>query len=118
MFLVAVYTMFQFILFCLGFKISETACCGTGPFRGILSCGGKRQVKEYELCKNVKDYLFFDSVHPSELAYQQYAALLWNGTTDVVAPHNLKSFFESSNSRCPSSLQFLLYMKNKQQCEI
>nr|XP_004242242.1 GDSL esterase/lipase 5-like [Solanum lycopersicum] len=101
-----------------GFKISETACCGTGPFRGILSCGEKRQVKEYELCKNVKDYLFFDAVHPTELAYQQFAALLWNGTTDVVAPHNLKSFFESSNSRCPSSLQFLLYMKNKQQCEI
>ncbi|WMV34831.1 hypothetical protein MTR67_028216 [Solanum verrucosum] len=74
-----------------GFKISETACCGTGPFRGIFSCGGKRQVlrykrwlvvgqvhfegflvvegrgrlKEYELYNNVKDYLFFDSVHPT-----------------------------------------------------
>ncbi|XP_060216961.1 GDSL lipase-like [Lycium barbarum] len=79
-----------------GFKISETACCGTGPFRGVFSCGGKRQVKEYELCKNVKDYLFFDSVHPTELAYQQYAELMWNGTPDVVAPYNLKSLFECS----------------------
>ncbi|KAM3375219.1 GDSL esterase/lipase 5 [Capsicum galapagoense] len=79
-----------------GFKISDTACCGTGPFRGILSCGGKGQVKEYELCKNVKDYLFFDSVHPTELAYQQCAELMWNGTLEVVAPHNLKSLFELS----------------------
>ncbi|XP_016462207.2 GDSL lipase-like [Nicotiana tabacum] len=79
-----------------GFKTSKTACCGTGAFRGIYSCGGKRQVKKYELCKNVKDYLFFDSFHPTELAYQQYAELLWNGTADVVAPYNLKSFFELS----------------------
>lgn len=79
-----------------GFKISKTACCGTGPFRGILSCGGKRQVKQYELCKNVKDYLFFDSVHPTELAYKQYSELLWNGTPEVVAPYKLKSFFELS----------------------
>ncbi|MCE3217025.1 GDSL esterase lipase [Datura stramonium] len=79
-----------------GFKISKTACCGTGPFRGIFSCGGKRQVKEYELCKNVKDYLFFDSVHPTARAYQQSAELLWNGTREVVAPYNLKSMFELS----------------------
>ncbi|KAK4718998.1 hypothetical protein R3W88_017336 [Solanum pinnatisectum] len=79
-----------------GVKISETACCGTGPFRGIPSCGGNRQVKEYELCKNVKDYLFFDSSHPSEQAYQKYSELLWNGTPDVVVPYNLKSFFELS----------------------
>ncbi|XP_059299439.1 GDSL lipase-like [Lycium ferocissimum] len=79
-----------------GFKTSKTACCGTGPFRGIDTCGGQRQVKEYKLCKNVKDNLFFDSFHPSELAYKQYAELLWNGTPDVVAPYNLKSFFELS----------------------
>ncbi|XP_015168406.1 GDSL esterase/lipase 5-like [Solanum tuberosum] len=79
-----------------GLKISESACCGTGPFRGIHSCGGKREVKEYKLCKNVKDYLFFDSAHPSELAYKKYTELLWNGTPDVVAPYNLKSFFKLS----------------------
>lgn len=79
-----------------GFKTSKTACCGAGPLRGIYSCGGKRQVKKYKLCKNVKDYLFFDSFHPSELASKQYAEVMWNGTPDVVAPHNLKSFFELS----------------------
>lgn len=86
----------SFVLFYLGFKISDTACCGTGPFRGILSCGGTMQVKKYELCKNVKEYLFFDSFHPTELAYKQYAKLLWNGTPDMVAPYKLKSFFKRS----------------------
>ncbi|XP_055834679.1 GDSL lipase-like [Solanum dulcamara] len=76
-----------------GFKTSKIACCGTGPFRGINSCGGKRQVKEYKLCKNVKDYIFFDSGHLTEVAYKQVAELLWNGTVDVIEPYNLKSFF-------------------------
>ncbi|XP_015168434.1 GDSL esterase/lipase 5-like [Solanum tuberosum] len=47
-----------------GVKISETACCGTGPLRGIPSCGGNWQVKEYELCNNVKDYLFLTPLIP------------------------------------------------------
>ncbi|XP_049410378.1 GDSL esterase/lipase 4-like, partial [Solanum stenotomum] len=85
-----------------GFKISETACCGMGPFRWILSCGGKRRVKEYKLCENVKDYFLFDSFHPTELAYQQYTKLLWNGTPDVVAPYNLESFFKLSTSSSSS----------------
>ncbi|KAK4352778.1 hypothetical protein RND71_028296 [Anisodus tanguticus] len=76
-----------------GFKTSKIACCGTGPFRGIYSCGGKRQVKEYKLCKNVKDYIFFDSSHLTEVTYKQVAELLWNGTADVIGPYNLKSFF-------------------------
>ncbi|XP_009787968.1 GDSL esterase/lipase 5-like [Nicotiana tabacum] len=76
-----------------GFKVSIEACCGTGQFRGINSCGGKRQVKEYELCPNATDHVFFDASHPTEEANRQFAELLWNGTTDVIAPHNLKSFF-------------------------
>lgn len=79
-----------------GFKTSKSACCGTGPFRGIYSCGGERQVKEYKLCKNVKDYMFFDSGHLTEVAYKQVAELLWNGTKDVIKPYNLKSFFDLS----------------------
>ncbi|WMV54401.1 hypothetical protein MTR67_047786 [Solanum verrucosum] len=77
-----------------GFNVSIEACCGTGAFKGINSCGGKRQVKEYELCKNVTDFVFFDASHPTEAANQQFAQLLWNGTTDVIAPQNLKSFIQ------------------------
>ena len=42
------------------------ACCGSGPYRGVFSCGGKEGVKDYELCKNPNEYVFFDSDHFTE----------------------------------------------------
>uniref|UniRef100_A0A2N9EVM2 Reverse transcriptase zinc-binding domain-containing protein n=1 Tax=Fagus sylvatica TaxID=28930 RepID=A0A2N9EVM2_FAGSY len=72
-----------------GFTEGKSACCGNGPYRGIPSCG----VKEYELCENANDYVFFDS-HPNEKAYQQFAELIWSGTPDVIGPYNLKALFE------------------------
>ncbi|XP_019157203.1 PREDICTED: GDSL esterase/lipase 1-like [Ipomoea nil] len=78
-----------------GFKETKTACCGSGPFRGLGSCGGKRgQLKEYELCKDVGDYLFFDNGHPTEKSNLMSARLLWNGDHNLVHPYNVKSFFE------------------------
>ncbi|KAL4600719.1 hypothetical protein ACB092_11G218500 [Castanea dentata] len=77
-----------------GFKEGKIACCGTGPYRGISSCGGKRSVKEYELCAKVSDYVFFDSAHFSEKVYQQFAELLWSGTPNITRPYNVKSLFE------------------------
>ncbi|GJT56508.1 GDSL esterase/lipase 1-like protein [Tanacetum coccineum] len=53
-----------------GFKDGETACCGSGPFRGNNGCGGMRGIKEYELCDNVNEFLIFDSAHPNEQASQ------------------------------------------------
>ncbi|XP_059458058.1 GDSL esterase/lipase 2-like isoform X2 [Corylus avellana] len=76
------------------FKEGKMACCGTGPYRGIPSCGGKRSVKEYELCGNASEYLFFDSIHPSEKTNEQLAKLLWNGNLDVTWPYNLKALIE------------------------
>lgn len=29
-----------------GFEEGKVACCGSGPYRGILSCGAKRDVTE------------------------------------------------------------------------
>nr|GMC89245.1 GDSL esterase/lipase 1-like [Ipomoea batatas] len=63
-------------------------------FRGIPSCGGKRQVKEYELCQNVGDYLFFDYGHATEKANRLTAKLLWEGSTYVIGPYNVKSLFQ------------------------
>ncbi|PWA80855.1 Lipase, GDSL [Artemisia annua] len=77
-----------------GFKVGDSACCGTGPFRGIDSCGGKREVKEFELCDNISDYLFFDSNHCTEVAIRQYAELFWDGDSDVTTPYNLKAFLQ------------------------
>lgn len=72
------------------------ACCGSGPYRGIMSCGGKRGVTEYQLCENVTDYVFFDSGHATERIYQQVSKLWWSHSTpDVTARYiNLKELFE------------------------
>ncbi|KAF5466287.1 hypothetical protein F2P56_016228 [Juglans regia] len=77
-----------------GFKEGEIACCGTGPYRGLWSCGGKRPVKEYEVCGNPREYVFFDSAHPSEKTHQQLAELMWSGPPNLIGPYNLKALFE------------------------
>ena len=66
------------------------ACCGSGKYRGVLNCG----VGEYELCKNVKDYVFFDGAHLTEKAYSQIAKLMWSGSSDVVRPYNLQTLIK------------------------
>ncbi|KAK3013030.1 hypothetical protein RJ639_008231, partial [Escallonia herrerae] len=58
-----------------GFKEGKAACCGRGSYGGIYSCGGKRGQEEYDLCDDPSEYVFFDSYHPSEVAYQQIAKL-------------------------------------------
>lgn len=80
--------------FCEGFKEAETACCGSGRYRGNPSCGGKGEVKEFGLCDNVSDYFFFDSFHPTEKAYKQLAKLMWSGDSGITEPYNLKELFE------------------------
>ena len=39
-------------------------------------------------------FCFFDSVHPTEKAYQQFAELIWSGTPNITSPYNLKALFE------------------------
>ncbi|KAL4593971.1 hypothetical protein ACB092_M003900 [Castanea dentata] len=77
-----------------GFKEGNIACCGICPYKGINSCGGKRSVKQYKLCENASEYLFFDTGHLSEKAYQQFAEQMWSGTLNVTGPYNLKELFE------------------------
>ncbi|KAI3526239.1 hypothetical protein L1887_05483 [Cichorium endivia] len=75
-----------------GFKVGgECACCGTGRFRAINSCGGKREIREFELCDNPNDYLLFDPYHPTEAANRQLAEMFWNGDSKVSSPYNLKA---------------------------
>lgn len=81
----------------VGFK-EATACCGTGPFRGLSSCGGKRGIKEYEICDDPDEYVFFDSLHLSEKANKQIAKLIWSGTPDATRPYNLKTLFQLTYS--------------------
>ncbi|KAK8296872.1 hypothetical protein V6Z11_D05G149200 [Gossypium hirsutum] len=77
-----------------GFKEANIACCGSGPYRGMFSCGGRRGVTKYELCSDPNDYLFFDSDHLTEKACKQIAQLMWSGTPNITGPYNLKALFE------------------------
>ncbi|EEF29145.1 zinc finger protein, putative [Ricinus communis] len=78
-----------------GFKEGKEACCGSGPYKGILSCGRNAAIKEYELCENPSEYLFFDSSHPTEKFNNQLAKLMWSGNPDITIPCNLKELCEA-----------------------
>ncbi|RVX16949.1 GDSL esterase/lipase 1 [Vitis vinifera] len=96
-----------------GFKEAKIACCGSGPYRGLYSCGGMRGTKEYELCSNVSEYMFFDSFHPTDRVYQQLAELVWSGTHNVIKPYNLKQLFGHSQEEIPcDQFEHLPYTSN------
>ncbi|XP_071697218.1 GDSL lipase-like [Rutidosis leptorrhynchoides] len=88
-----------------GFKVGDSACCGSGPFGGIYSCGGMRGVQEFQLCDNTSEYFFFDSNHNSEVASRQFAELFWNGDTSVTSPYNLKALFQLQQGKSSASSQ-------------
>ena len=70
------------------------ACCGTGPYRGISTCGSKKGgVTGYELCDNAEDYVWWDCFHPTEKIHEQFARALWNGPPLSVFPFNLQDLF-------------------------
>ncbi|XP_022843224.1 GDSL esterase/lipase 5 [Olea europaea var. sylvestris] len=75
-----------------GFKEGEKACCGSGHYNGIFSCGGKRGVKEFELCKNPNEFIFWDSYHLTESVYKKMARQMWYGPSK--GPYNLTQFFQ------------------------
>ncbi|KAI8569469.1 hypothetical protein RHMOL_Rhmol02G0281900 [Rhododendron molle] len=78
-----------------GFKEGKSACCGSGPYRGVNSCGGKRGVKEYELCSNPSEFVIFDAAHPTERLNEQLAQQMWSASTSsIVGPYNLETLFE------------------------
>lgn len=81
-----------------GFKQGKSACCGTGPFRGVFSCGGKRLVKKFELCENPNEYVFWDSFHVTEKTNRQLADQMWGGGVGhphVLGPYNLMNLFQT-----------------------
>ncbi|KAJ9190457.1 hypothetical protein P3X46_001659 [Hevea brasiliensis] len=51
--------------------------------------------KDYKVCEDVSEYLFFDPVHPTEKAYKQLAKLIWSGGHNVSWPYNLKTLVET-----------------------
>ncbi|KAG4990801.1 hypothetical protein JHK87_024258 [Glycine soja] len=78
-----------------GFKDKINACCGSGPFGGIFTCGGTMKVTKYNLCDNVEEYVWWDSIHGTEKINEQFSKALWNGPPSFVGPYNLKNFFNN-----------------------
>ncbi|XP_050233913.1 GDSL esterase/lipase 5 [Mercurialis annua] len=80
-----------------GFEEGTRACCGGGRYGGVYSCGGRRIVKEFNLCKNPNNYVFWDSFHLTEKAYMQLAIEMWNGlnTSHIIGPSNMKQLFQN-----------------------
>ncbi|XP_054807627.1 GDSL esterase/lipase 5-like [Prosopis cineraria] len=82
-----------------GFKEGEKACCGSGPYGGIFSCGGTKKTIEYNLCDNVNDHVWWDSFHPTQIIHHQFALTFWNGPPSSVAPFNLHHLFTANTKR-------------------
>ena len=76
-----------------GFKDGVNACCGTGPYGGLYTCGGAKNVKDYQLCDNADDHVWWDSFHPTERIHEQLANTLWSGHPSSVGPFNLEDLF-------------------------
>ncbi|XP_060189578.1 GDSL esterase/lipase 1-like [Lycium barbarum] len=74
-----------------GFTEAKSACCGFGPYRGFGICG---VAEAYELCKNVKEHVIFDSYHPTEKAFHHFAQVWWQGNPNLVEPQSLKSLLD------------------------
>ncbi|KAE7998999.1 hypothetical protein FH972_003487 [Carpinus fangiana] len=74
-----------------GFKNGNSACCGSGAFRG-RNCG-KNGTEPYELCSDPSEYVWFDGAHTTETANRQLAELIWSGTPNVSGPCNMKQLF-------------------------
>ncbi|KAJ0007094.1 hypothetical protein Pint_29364 [Pistacia integerrima] len=72
----------------------EIACCGIGLYRGS-ECG---RVKEYELCNDPNEYVFFDGGHASERANSILSNFLWNGGPEFTWPLSMKQLYELNSA--------------------
>lgn len=79
-----------------GLKEGKIACCGSGPLRGVYSCGGKRGEKHFELCDKPNEYLFWDSYHLTESAYKILADRMWGYTNNSynIGPYTIRDLFQ------------------------
>lgn len=83
-----------------GFKDGINACCGSGPYGGVYSCGGNKEVSDFEVCNSSEDFVWWDSFHATEKLARKIADVLWDSPPSSVGPYNLKGlFFNHEKSR-------------------
>ncbi|XP_062098959.1 GDSL esterase/lipase EXL3-like [Humulus lupulus] len=56
-----------------GFEISKKGCCGSGALETAILCN---KFSIGSSCANTSEYVFWDSLHPSELAYKALVSQL------------------------------------------
>ena len=82
-----------------GFKDGINACCGTGPYGGVFSCGGTKNVSEYQLCEHPEENVWFDSIHATEKIHEQFAKAIWSEPSSPGANTLEDLFFANDKSR-------------------
>lgn len=76
-----------------GFVETKKGCCGTGLVEAGPLCNALTP-----LCANDSEYLFWDSIHPSEAAYQYISKYLENEVLPKLAyDHQSQQLISLSN---------------------
>lgn len=68
-----------FFIFCVdaGFEVATKGCCGTGKLEVTYLCNS---FDDPLTCKNDTKYVFWDSYHPTEKAYDVLITIVFNST--------------------------------------
>ncbi|XP_057860365.2 GDSL esterase/lipase At5g33370 [Cryptomeria japonica] len=72
-----------------GFEDYTDACCGQGVYNGIGLC-----TAESNVCSNRDVYLFWDNYHPSERANRIIVDEIFDGSSAVMSPVNLRQMLK------------------------
>ncbi|BFI39899.1 protein MpLTL2 [Marchantia polymorpha subsp. ruderalis] len=72
-----------------GFKHRSSACCGAGPFNGLIICNPFGN-----LCSNRSEYIFWDAFHPTEAFNSQLAHRVMYGPKEDVSPINIQQLLD------------------------
>ncbi|KAL9682372.1 hypothetical protein QQ045_014168 [Rhodiola kirilowii] len=78
-----------------GFKVGDSACCGSGTFNGLFTCGGQNGTVKYNLCSKPGEYVWFDAAHPTDETNKYLAESFWMGSSETVWPINLKALYDA-----------------------
>uniref|UniRef100_A0A7C9DL13 Uncharacterized protein n=1 Tax=Opuntia streptacantha TaxID=393608 RepID=A0A7C9DL13_OPUST len=71
-----------------GFKETQIASCGSGEFNGDFTC--QKKDRNFTVCSDPSDCLWFDGGHPTEEANRQFSEEFTGGSANLVAPYNLR----------------------------
>ncbi|KAH7295786.1 hypothetical protein KP509_27G065900 [Ceratopteris richardii] len=71
-----------------GFTTVNKACCGRGPYGGLIACNRFDPV-----CPDRTKYVFWDPFHPTEAVNRLVSQQLLFGPPSVISPMNLSQLF-------------------------